>query len=156
MNLNWEAVIAVVSVLALVVDLGLGVGLFWIGRKTNKIDSLEGTVTLKAEQLIDAKFLVLGTEVRGVTRELHALISGMQTRLERGDVKFDEQGLASHELELKAAHRESELKEWIHKNFGDKAEMAAMSERVSAVELHLARFEGRLLHVEQAEKKRDR
>jgi len=77
--MNWEAILAVTTILSLVGELALGIGLYYVGSKASKIDKLEERVSEKAEQLIAERLRAMAVETRSTI--LESFEERLQTRV---------------------------------------------------------------------------
>ncbi len=142
--MNWEMVIAIVGILEFIASIVMGIGLYLVSQKAARIDRLEEHVTAKAEELIQTRFELLAVEFKGMLDQVKTVVEGLKERLGRGDAAFDSQDEKQQRMELQLERREAALKEWAMKEFGSKAELAALGQSVHQAEIMLTRFEQHL------------
>ncbi len=111
----------------------LGLGLLWVKRKADQIDSLKQSVKHKAEQLVDQKLTVLATKLEGCIEIINERVTTISERLARGDNDFKDLNERDHALELKFHQRFEQLHEWISNHFATKDDLRVVHQRLDQV-----------------------
>jgi hypothetical protein len=142
--MNWEAVIGIVGIVELVASIVMGVGLYLVSRKADRIDLLEKTVTTKAEQVVDAKFALLSAQLHGAIERLSTVIENINSRLARGESTFEKQGDARQRLEVETTAEMGEIKTWCTRTFGTRDQMEKIAESLSELRMAVAGFDAAL------------
>jgi hypothetical protein len=148
-NMNWDAVIAIgtllgvlIALMDLLASIVLGVGLYWVAAKASKIDKLEENLTTKAGELVDAKFATLSAEMEVPMTKLSTIIDEMKRRLDLGDGQFDAQAEAAHALELKNSLAIKDLEIKVGRDFATKQELGLMEVAVEKMREALSHCQG--------------
>jgi hypothetical protein len=144
--LNWEAVIAIITVADLFFTV---ISLLWIrsvDAKANtinaqnaRIDSLEKALQQKTEQVVDSRFGVLAAEFNIAVTRLDTLVGLVQKRLETGEAEFKEDDNERHRLEIKFITK-------IAETCATREDMHQIEKRMTILENTVARFMGSMQH----------
>jgi hypothetical protein len=138
--MNWEAIIAVSAVVGIVVEIVMGIALYLVNQKANRIDRLEETVSTDAQKAVKAEFELLAKDFQLALAPLSGEISFITERLRKGDHNFEVQGDAQRELEIRAEQHRAAMQKWAMDQFATRGDMEKLGEAVHRTELALASF----------------
>lgn len=103
----------------------MAVALWWVSRRTQRIEALESEVTARAEQRVEEH------------------LQSVNKRLEWGEKRFDSLQERDQRIELRLAQSLGEIKELIRKECATKDSMNRVFERIDSLGQALAEKEDR-------------
>ncbi len=140
MIVDWQLALSVVTLL---VEVLLGIGLYYVGAKANQVSELRRALEAKAENLVDAKFASVAGRMDLSMSRLEDSIGRIEQRLERGDETFGAQEEAQHKLDKKITEAKAELREWTNERFAMAEDMRDVRHAVEKLRVDLATLQAR-------------
>lgn len=132
--MNWEAVIAVVGGISLIFEILLAVWLWVVGAKVGKIDQLEEKLSTRADELIEAKFELVGSRLQTPMVKLETVLDSIIERLDKGDEHFDDQAERAREIEAKV----DGVKLWTREHFVAQQDLRDIDNAVKSLQTALS------------------
>jgi septal ring factor EnvC (AmiA/AmiB activator) len=105
-----------------------------LARQASRIDSIEKRLYAKADELIEMKFQAHASILESSCKILNAAISTVQNELKEEKQETRTMLTKLGDMELRAANREGQLKDWIHKECVTMDDLAAVNGRFDKIE----------------------
>ena len=137
---DWGIALGVIGI---VMNLVVAVGVFYVGSKTQKIDTLESRLEQSADEKIEAKFAAMENKLLLPINGLKTMLDETQRRLGRGDQHFDDLNERDQDIQIKLATKFGELQKWMLENFASKKDLESLGDRFDGLQRAVAVYESR-------------
>jgi chromosome segregation ATPase len=147
---NWIAL--ALGALSLLSNLALGLALYWVNAKAQRIgqleaktDHLQEELTHTLSKLVDERMATCRATHIGQLNEAHAKITEIKERLSAGETHFRNLDERHRELEIKIFKVVDEIKDLIRNATASKGDVTALAERVTRLRIAVVRASGQTI-----------
>jgi len=113
----------------IIIEIVMAIVLAYVGAKARKIDGLERRLEIKSQDLIDARFKLLETEIKGWFNAFNTQLGHINSRLRDGDEHFDTDADRLQKQEIQTER----LKAWMLEKFATREDQQNIGETISTI-----------------------